>query len=123
MEEGQASEKAGWSAAYPAEGWRLQIEALRRRGIELRPPWRYGGDPDGQEDFIQRTSYVHERSGGLLPLEGETVVAWPWTGLHRSIVAAEHSRTEGGMGTGTSCATQASDPHQQPDLGSTTRNS
>ena len=35
----------------------------------------------------------------MLPLKGETVVAWPRTGLQRNIVAAEFSRTEGGLGT------------------------
>ena len=30
----------------------------------------------------------------MLPLKGETVVAWPRTGLQRSIVAAKLSRTE-----------------------------
>ncbi len=35
----------------------------------------------------------------MLPLKGETVVAWPRTRLQQSIGAAELSRTVGGLGT------------------------
>jgi len=34
----------------------------------------------------------------MLPLKGETIVAWPRTGLQQSIVVAELSRTEGVWG-------------------------
>jgi len=36
----------------------------------------------------------------MLSLKGETVVAWPRTGLQQSIVAADLSRTEGVLGIG-----------------------
>jgi hypothetical protein len=45
VEEGHAANEAVRSIAYPAEGRRLQIGALWRRGIEMRPPRRYGADP------------------------------------------------------------------------------
>ena len=77
MEEGSTANEAARRAASLPPGWRLRILALRRQAQNPRPPRREGADPAWRGDFRKWTLYVHERSEGLLPLKGETAVAWP----------------------------------------------
>ena len=128
MEEGYAAEEAARSVAHPAEGRRLQIKTLRRKGTRVAAASPLRRRP-GLTGRPQTSDFVcPEKDRGRLPFKGKTDVAWPRTRLLPNIVAAELPRTEGGLGLwglGT-LGTQASasvrphsDPHRQPHDGST----
>ena len=91
--------ESGWESRLPNRGltatYRSPAEAGQRDAAASALRRRPGMTGRFQtEDFI----CPGEERGNAASL-GRTVVAWPQTGLQQSIVAAELSRTEGGLGT------------------------
>ena len=100
MEEGSTAEEVARSVAHPAEGRRLQIGTLRRRGTRAAAasPLRRRPGLTGRPHIVNFICPEKER--GRLPFKKKTVVAWPQTRLLPSIGAADLLLTEGGLGTG-----------------------